>query len=338
MAGGDVEAAIASLADTELNYPQANGDPELRDAIAALYPEATRENVLVTVGAIQANYTALLTVTDPGDDVAVMQPNYQQFWGLAQNHGRRLSTFGLSRELGWALDREQLDAAVRSTTKLVTVVNPNNPTGRIMPDDERHAVIDAAGAAGAWLLADEVYTGAERVTEETTESFYGQYDKVLAVNSLSKGYGLPGLRIGWVVGPTDVIARMWAWQDYITICTTVLANKLAAIALSPTVRPQILARTRRYVRRGFENVERWAAGRDDVEVMAPDAAAICFVKYAQKVGSTELAMKLVQEKSAFVAPGALFGLEHFVRISFGLPDDYVNEGLRRLGEALDEVD
>jgi aspartate/methionine/tyrosine aminotransferase len=336
MTGGDVEAAIAAVADTELNYPQANGNPELRDAIAALYPDATRENVLVTVGAIQANYTAFLTVTDPGDDIAVMQPNYQQFWGLAQNHDRRLSTFGLSQQLDWALDLEQLDAAVRTTTKLVTVVNPNNPTGRIMPDDERRAVIDAAGAAGAWLLADEVYTGAERVTDETTPSFYGQYDKVLAVNSLSKGYGLPGLRIGWVVGPSDVIARMWAWQDYITICTTVLANKLAAIALSPAVRPQILARTREYVRRGFDNVERWAAGRDDVEVMAPDAAAICFVKYSQRINSTDLVMKLIREKQAFVAPGDLFGLDGHVRISFGLPDDYVNEGLRRLGEALDE--
>jgi len=338
MAGGDVEAAIASLADTELNYPQANGDPELRDAIAALYPGAARDNVLVTVGAIQANYTAFLTVTGPGDDVAVMQPNYQQFWGLAQNHGRVMTTFGLSQELGWALDCDGLRSAVTPATKLVTVVNPNNPTGRIMRGDERAAVIEAAAGAGAWLLADEVYAGAERVTDEITPSFHGEYEKVLAVNSLSKGYGLPGLRIGWVVGPADVVARMWAWQDYITICTTVLANKLAAIALSPEVRPQILERTRRYVRRGYENVERWAAGRDDVEVMAPEAAAICFVKYAQKINSTKLVMRLIEEHSAFVAPGDLFGLDGHVRISFGLPDDYVNEGLRRLGAALDEVE
>jgi aspartate/methionine/tyrosine aminotransferase len=336
MRGGDVEAAIASLADVELTYPHVNGDPELRDAIAALYPGATRDNVLVTVGAIQANYAAFLTVTRPGDDVAVMQPNYQQFWGLVQNHGRRLSTFGLEKELDWALDLEELERAVDKSTKLVTVVNPNNPTGRIMLPGERRAVVEAAGAAGAWLLADEVYTGAERVTDEITPSFYGEYDKVLAVNSLSKGYGLPGLRIGWIVGPPDTIADLWAWQDYVTICSTMLANKLAAIALSPEVRSQILARTRGYVRRGFENVARWAAGRDDVEVMAPDAAAVCFVKYAEKVNSTDLVMKLIDEKSVFVAPGDVFGLDGHLRISFGLPDDYVNEGLRRLGEALDE--
>jgi len=129
---------------------------------------------------------------------------------------------------------------------------------------------------------------------------------VLAVNSTSKAYGLPGLRLGWVVGPRDVIAQMWAWQDYITICTTKLANELATVALSPHVRARILERTRTYVRRGFANVERWAAGRDDVEIMAPDAAAICFAKYRHAIGSTELVMRLIKEQSTFVAPGDLF--------------------------------
>jgi aspartate/methionine/tyrosine aminotransferase len=331
-------AHIEALVDTELNYPQANGDPLLRERIAALYKGATAANVLVTVGAIQANFTSLLTLTDPGDDVAVMQPNYQQFWGLAQNLDRRLSTFGLRAERGWALDRDELAAAVKPSTKLVTVVNPNNPTGRIMPADERAAIVAAAARADAWLLADEVYAGAERVTDEVTPSFYGDYDKVLAVNSMSKAYGLPGLRIGWVVGPAEIVAQMWAWQDYITICSTMLGNQLAAVAVSPDVRPRILARTRQYVRRGFENVERWAAARDDIEILAPDAAAICFVKYRQKINSTELVMRLIREKSAFVAPGELFGFDGYLRISFGLPDDYVREGLRRLGELLDELD
>jgi aspartate/methionine/tyrosine aminotransferase len=175
------------------------------------------------------------------------------------------------------------------------------------------------------------------VTDEFTQTFYGQYEKVLAIGSTSKAYGLPGLRIGWVVGPADIVARMWAWQDYITICTTCLGNKLAAVALSPGVRPQILARTRGYVRRGFENVARWAAARDDVEVLPPDAAAICFVKYARKINSTEFVMRLVREKSAFVAPGDLFGLDGHLRVSFGLPDEYVREGLVRIGELLDDV-
>ena len=338
MKGGDVDAELAALADVGLNYPHANGDPELREAIAHWYPGAGADNVLVTVGAIQANYTSLVTTTEPGDAVAVMQPNYQQFWGLAQNLGRELSTFSLKQQRGWALDLDELQDVVGPQTKFLAVVNPNNPTGRILRDNERAAIVSAAERTGAWLLADEVYAGAERVPDEFTPTFYGAYENVLAIGSTSKAYGLPGLRIGWVVGPVDAIARMWAWQDYITICTTCLGNRLAAIALSPEVRPQIIERTRGYVRRGFENVARWAAGRDDVEVLAPEAAAICFVKYARTIGSTDFVMRLLREKSAFVAPGDLFGLDGHLRVSFGLPDDYVNEGLRRIGELLDEVE
>ena len=338
MRGGDVEAGLAALADTGLNYPAANGSLELRQAIAGWYPGATVDNVLVTVGAIQANFTSLLTVTDPGDAIAVMQPNYQQFWGLAQNLGRAMETFSLKQHRDWALDLDELQDAVAPQTRFVAVVNPNTPIGRILRAEERAAIVAAAARTGAWLLADEVYAGAERATDEFTPSFYGQYDKVLAVGSTSKAYGLPGLRIGWVVGPADVVARMWAWQDYITICTSCLGNKLAAIALAPDVRPQILARTRGYVRRGYDTVARWASSRDDVEVLPPDAAAICFVRYAKKINSTELVMRLLDEKSAFVAPGDLFGLDGHLRVSFGLPDDYVAEGLARIGALLDDVE
>jgi aspartate/methionine/tyrosine aminotransferase len=331
------QAELEALLDGEITYPPVKGDARLRDNIAALYPGATAENVLVTVGAIQANCTALLTLTGPGDDVTVMQPNYQQLWGLVQNTGRRLSTFALRAEGGWTLDRDELAAAVKPATKLVAVVNPNNPTGRIMPADERAAVIEAASSAGAWLLADEVYAGGETHTDEFTPTFYGDYDKVLAVGSMSKAYGLPGLRIGWIVAPPEVVDRMVEWAYYITIVATHFGNKLAAVALSPAVRPRILERTRKYVRRGFDVVERWAAARGDVELTPPDASPVSVVKYNRSVPSRELVDRLAREKSVFVVPGDLFGLEGYVRINHGMPDDYVEEGLRRFGELLDTV-
>jgi aspartate/methionine/tyrosine aminotransferase len=324
------------LIDAELNYPQSNGVRVLRERIAALYPGAGPENVLVTVGASQANFTAFIAFTQPGDAVAVMQPNYQQIWGLAQNLGRTLCTFRLRPELDWQLDREELNAAVTSATKFVAIVNPNNPTGRILSSGERRAVIEAASRADAWLLADEVYAGAEH-SGDVTPSFYGEYERVLAVGSLSKAYGLAGLRIGWIVGPSDAIERLWAWQDYITISTGMLDNRLAAIALVPEVRARLVERARDYVRRGFTNVSRWAASRQDVEVFPPQAAAICVVTYRHPVDSTQLVTRLIQEQSTLVAPGDLFGLSGCLRVSFGLADDYVNEGLRRIGETLDKL-
>lgn len=329
--------ALAELAATPLNYPHSSGTHLLRERIAALYPGATAENVLVTVGAIQANFTALAALTSPGDAVAVMQPNYQQLWGLSQNLDRGLSTFGLDPARDWQLDLDALERAVTPATKFVAIVNPNNPTGKILTIAERAAILRAAERAGAWLLADEVYAGVEHAGDAITPSFYGEYERVLAVNSMSKAYGLPGLRIGWIVGPAKTIGELWAWQDYVTISTTMLGNVLAAHALAPEVRSRAIARAREYVRHGFENVQRWAAERDDVELLPPQAAAICLASYRAPIDSMQLAMRLIEEQSTLVAPGACFGLESCLRISFGLPDEYVTEGLRRIGLVLDAV-
>lgn len=325
------------LAAMPIGYPHASGSPELRERIAALYPGAGPENVLVTIGAIQANLTALTALTQRGDAVAVMQPNYQQLRGAAENFERRVATFGLDEDNDWHLDIDALARAVTPETTFIAIVNPNNPTGRILSAGERAAIVEAASRSGAWLLADEVYAGTEHRTDTFTPTFYGEYERVLAVNSMSKAYGLPGLRLGWIVGPAEAIAAMWAWQDYVTIAAGKLDNALAAYALSPEVRPRLLDRARAFVRRGFGNVQTWASSRNDVEAFAPDAAAICVVKYRQSINSTVLAKRLIEERSVLVAPGEAFGIDGHLRVSFGLSDAYVNEGLRRIGDLLDRL-
>jgi hypothetical protein len=322
---------IEELLATELGYVQTNGSIELRERIAALYPGAKSENVLVTVGAAQANYTTILTVLEPGDEIVIMLPNYMQIWGLAKNFGLRPKSFSLKEELEWGIDLDELDRTVSNKTKLIAICNPNNPTGHIMSIDEMDAVVNAADRVGAWLLADEVYAGAERVTDEVTPTFWGRYDRVLAVNSLSKAYGLPGLRVGWVVAPTETCEEIWAHQDYITICTTMFGNKLASHALSPDVRTRILDRTRKYIRKGYGNLEQWCNEHEDLfSLVPPQAAAIAFVRYHRDINSSELVRRLINEQGTFVVPGDHFGMDRYLRISFGLADDYVNEGLRRL--------
>ena len=335
---GQAPAAFEELLDTELNYPQANGIPELRENIAALYPGATPDNVLVTVGAAEANYDSVQTVAAPGDEVVVMLPNYMQIWGVAQNSGMQVRSFHLKEELGWAPDLDELNEVVSERTKLIAVCNPNNPTGRILAEEEMDDIVAAADRVGAWLLADEVYSGAERVTDVQTPSFWGRYDKVLAIGSLSKAYALSGLRIGWVVGPMDTVDEIWARHEYTTIDTTMLANKLAAIALSPEVRPRIIQRVRDYVRRGFPVLDAWLESHEGTfSLVPPQAAAIAFVRYHLDVNSTELVERLIHEKSVFIVPGDHFGLDHFLRISFGLPHDYLKPALDRIHELIVEL-
>lgn len=329
---------IDRLLETELGYAQSNGIIELRERIADLYPGATADNVLVTVGCIEANLIALQTLVGPGDEVAIMTPNYLQLWGSAKNLGATVRTFELDGDRGWRLDAGALDAALSPRTKLIAICNPNNPTGHIMSEAEIAIVVAAAERVGAWILADEVYAGAERLADAPTPSLWGRYDRLLANNSLSKAYGIPGLRIGWIVGPTAMVDDIGARHEYTTISAAMLSHKLAAIALSPDVRPRLIQRTRGYIRRGYPVLEDWMAAHGDMfSVVAPEAAAIAFVRYRLDIGSSHLADRLMREKSVLIAPGDHFHVDHHMRISYGLPHDYLRAGLARIHDLFAEI-
>lgn len=335
---GDEQQAIQVLLDTELNYPHANGTPALRENIARTYNGCTPDNVLVTVGAIEANYLAIGTLLDPGDEIIVMLPNYMQIWGISKNHKLNLKTFNLLEDQDWAPDLGELEDRISSKTKLIAICNPDNPTGRILSRDEMQSIVELADRNGSWILADEVYRGAERLTDEIAPSFYGEYDKVIAVGSMSKAYGLPGLRIGWAAAPPEIADAMWARHEYIAIAATMLSNHLAAIALEPAKRGQLLARTRRFIRKGYPVLEDWMNRHGSIfSLTPPDASAIAFVRYDLPINSTELVEKLRDEASVLIVPGDHFGLDHFVRISFGLPQDYLSEGLDRIHQLILDI-
>ncbi len=329
---------LQSLLDTDLNYPHTNGIPQLRQNIARLYQNGTPENVLVTVGAIEANYLVLKTLLAAGDEIVVMLPNYMQVWGLAKNHGLALKTFQLREESGWAPDLAELESVVTARTRLIAVCNPNNPTGCVLSESEMGAIINIADGVGSWILADEVYAGAERLTDQETPSFYGRYDKALVTGSLSKAYGLPGLRIGWVAAPAGIVDDIWARHEYTTISATMLSNRLAALALSPEVRSWLLRRTRSYIRQGYPVLESWMDRHSgSFSLRPPDAGAIAFIRYHFDINSTQLVERLALEKSVLIVPGDHFGIDHCVRVSFGLPHSVLRSALDRFHEMIEEL-
>ena len=330
-------ADLEKLLNMEINYPQANGILELRERITAIYPGSTPENILATVGAAESNFITLQTLLAPGDEISIMLPNYMQVWGIAKNMGLQIKTFNLDEDRGWSLDTN-MDASVSDKTKLIAVCNPNNPTGYILTEKEMDTIVAAAARVGAWILADEVYAGAERLTDIMTPSFWGRYDKVLAIGSMSKAYGLPGLRVGWVVGPTETVDDIWARHEYVTISTSMLSNHLTSYALSPNVLPRVRQRAREYIRRGFPILEEWLKGHGDTfDVIPPAAAAIAFVRYHLDVNSTVMVERLMKEKSVLIVPGDQHGLDHHLRISFGLEPDFLRTGLDRIHELIVEI-
>ena len=311
------ESAADPLLDVRLGYSQSNGTDALRERIAALYPGATPDQVLVTNGSAEANYVAALGVIEPGDQVAMLLPNYLQLWGHVQNLGAQVRPFRLHEERGWAPDPAEIRAAIAPGTKLVVVTNPHNPTGHILADPMRHAIIDRAREVGAWLLADEVYMGAER-DGRTTASFWGSYDRLLCVAGLSKAYGLPGLRIGWLVGPAPIVADAWARHDYTTIGPSGASDHLATLALQPAVRERLLARTRGILRENYPVLEQWLKSFGaSFTWVPPQAGAICFVRYRPAIDGEALVERVRAGQNVLLVPGEHFGMPGYIRFGFG---------------------
>ena len=335
---GNDESLLNKLLSTEINYPHVNGSPQLRESIASLYNQATINNVLVTVGAAEANQIVMQTLLEDGDELATITPTYKQVWGIAENQGYKVKTFSLNSGDSWSLNIDELAAAVNEKTKIVAVVNPNNPTGHIFTKNEMQRIIAAAERVGAWILADEVYRGAEREQEEESESFFGLYDKVISVGSMSKAYGLPGLRIGWIVAPPDTVEKVWRRHEYSTITASMLSNILAAHALSPEIRPRLIARTRNYIRNGFPILQKWMDAQEGLfSYTPPQASAVSFIKYNLDINSNDLMLKLINEASVFIGSGDSFGMDHHMRIAFGQEKEILEEAFARIQRTLENL-
>jgi len=311
------QAAADPLLDVRLGYSQSNGTDALRERIAALYPGATSDQVLVTNGSAEANYLAALRVIEPGDQVAMLLPNYLQLWGHVQNLGAQVRPFRLHEDRGWAPDPAEIRSAIAPGTKLVVVTNPHNPTGHILADAMRRAIIERTAEVGAWLLADEVYMGAER-DGKTTASFWGSCDRLICVAGLSKAYGLPGLRIGWLVGPAPIVADAWARHDYTTIGPSGASDHLATLALQPAVRERLLARTRGILRENYPVLEQWLRSfGPSFSWVPPQAGAICWARYHSRVDGETLVDSVRAGQSVLLVPGEHFGMPGYLRFGFG---------------------
>ena len=324
----DLGGAIA-MSDTQLGYGQSNGSDELRSRIAALYTSASADDIVVCNGSAEANFLAMWHLVRPGDEVAILVPTYMQTHGLARSFGARVVEIPMYEEHGWQPDPDEVRARITNRTRVVVVTNPGNPTGAVLDDTSRRAILDAVTQSGTWILADEVYTGAERSGPETA-SFYGSYERVIATGSLSKAYGLPGLRVGWAIADGDLAEAIWSRSDYTTISPGELTDRLAGVALDPTIRPRLLHRTRSIISTGLSTLTEWMEETGGFSYRLPDAGALCFARYSADIPSDELAERLRVERSVLIVPGSHFNLGRYIRFGIGLPTLRLRRALERM--------
>ncbi len=328
---------IDRILDTRLGYGWTNGEPDLRAAIAAYYPGATADNVLVTNGSAEANFLAMWSMLEPGDEIVLMLPNYMQIWGLARALGVEVKPFSLREDLDSAPDLDEIRGLVSPKTRAIVMCNPNNPTGAVLDREVMKAIVDIASDAGATVYADEVYKGVELDGQEGP-SFRDLDDRAIVAAGLSKALAHPGLRIGWLVGPEDFIAEAWHRNDYTTITTSVINERVATMILEPERRQAILERNRAMLRENLELLVRWIdQRREHFRFVPPKAGGMAFLHYDHDVNSTAFTTRLREERSLLVLPGDVYGMDHYLRLGIGERSDYLLAGLELLGQAFDEL-
>jgi aspartate/methionine/tyrosine aminotransferase len=325
---------LDTFLDQPLGYSQSNGTIELRERLAALYPGTTADNIEVTNGTSEANYLIALSQLRPGDEVAMEVPNYMQMPGVARSLGAIVGTFRLREDTGWEPDWDEFERAVTKRTRLLYLSNPNNPTGSILSEAAMKRICERCEFTGTWILADEVYLGAE-IDGPRTTSFWGSSDRVIVTSGLSKAYGIPGIRIGWLVGPTDFVADCWTQHDYLTIGPNKMSDRIARIAVEPENREKCYARTRAILRHNLPIVRDWVAGFDGrLSWKEPQAGAIGLVSYDAPSSSLEVAERVRTRQRTLIVPGIHVGMEGHLRLWLGGREPFLREGLRRVAEEL----
>jgi aspartate/methionine/tyrosine aminotransferase len=316
--------------DQPLGYSQSNGTIELRERIAASYPGTRVEQIEVTNGTSEANYLVALSLLRPADVFGMELPNYMQMPGVARSLGAEIVSFHLQQASGWGPDWQEFDRAMAARPRLVYVSNPNNPTGSVLSDSAMERIVAGCEATGTWLLADEVYLGAE-IARPRTKSFWGMSERVIVTSGLSKAYGIPGVRIGWIVAPQSLTEQCWTQHDYLTIGPNKMSDRIARVASEPANRERCYARTREILTHNLPIARAWIesfGGR--LTWRAPEAGAIALIKYDAPIPSVELAERIRTRQNTLVVPGSHVGLEGYLRVWLGGREDFLREGLRRI--------
>lgn len=303
--------AMASPEDREgfenmwLGYTETYGAPDLRAAIAATYKAQTADNILCFAGASEGIFAANTVLLDADSHAIVVTPNYQSHESLPLAICEATGV-PLDPHDNWSLDIDRVREAIRPNTRLLTINFPHNPTGAILPRDRYDALITLCRQHGIWILHDEIFNGLGPSDADHLPFIADVYERGLSLGVMSKSYGLPGLRVGWIAcQDRDVLSRMERIKHYLSICNSGPSERLALIALKN--RAKILARNCAIV---DENLPKWdaffARHPDLFEWQRPDGACMGFPRYLGADGVEAFAQKLVEEAGVLLLPSTIY--------------------------------
>ena len=309
--------ATERLLAQRLGYTESAGAPELREAAAALYETTSPDDVIVVAAAEEAIFVAYHALLEPGDHVVVETPCYESALQVARSTGADVTEWHRSAGDGWAHDLDALEAALRPNTRLVYINTPHNPTGLLMPREVLDRVVERCAERGAWLFADEVYRELEHDPADRLPAAVDLYDRAISLGSMSKTYGLPGLRLGWLASrDSDALARIVSLKHYTTICSSAPSELLSALALRH--RDVFANRSRAIVLSNLELVDAFLARHAErFSWVRPTASTIGFVRFEGVEDTTSLCEQLVADVGVLLLPGTVYDEPTHVRLGFG---------------------
>lgn len=324
------KGVIDNLLNTKLDYGPIVGSQRLREGIARLYQNGDADNITISHGCINANEMVLISLLEAGDHLITITPTYQQFYSFPESLGVETTLIPLLEENDWLPRLSDFENAIKDNTKMICLVNPNNPTSTKFSREFLENLTDLAKEYHLYILCDEVYQG----LGDGEVAISDLYDKGISTASLSKVTSFAGLRLGWVKANYEVIKLINDRRDYHIISTGYLNDYLGTLVIENY--HKILERSRKIISTNRQILIDWLVQEPLVDCVVPEAGTIAFLKYHLSIKSRELCAKLQQDTGVFFVPGACFDQEYHLRFGFANNSDEIKTGLQLFSKWLKE--
>ncbi len=324
------------LKKVHLTYGAIFGSDKLVKGILSLYKKQKAENITVTHGTIGANALSIMTIVDSGDHVISVLPTYQQHYSIPESIGANVSILQLSEEDGWKVNIDKLKALATKDTKLICINNPNNPTGSVMDEEHLKQIVEIARSCDAYLLCDEAYRGLTQEGENFTTSVVDLYEKGISTAGMSKTFSAAGLRLGWVAGPTEFIARVNSQRDYHVISVGVIDDMLAAMILEN--KEKVIERNMKIVNTNAKILKDWVDKEPLISYIPPQGGTTAFLKFNIDMTSKDLCLKLLDETGVMLLPGSALDMEGYLRMGYCNKTEIIEKGLVEFSKFLKQFE
>lgn len=323
---------FSEIIEKPLHYGDITGSERLKNNAAKLYKNKNKDNICVTLGAIGANSLVFTSLLEKDDEVISIIPTYQQHYSIPKQLGCKVKIIKLKPELNWHVDIEELEKTVTPNTKLITLNNPNNPTGSVLNDDELAQIVSIARKNGAYVLCDEVYRFLNHSENTSITSIAEIYEKGISTFSMSKTFSLAGIRIGFIVADSQLIEEFNHQRQYNVISISAIDDYIACLALEN--KEKIIARNKKIIQEGKEILLNWAKNEEKIGLKNLEAGTTAFIYYKDDRNSYDFCLDLFNDTGVLLLPGDAMEIPKHCRIGYCGNINNFSEGLNKFSSWL----